>query len=214
VPYGVVLAQAFKSAAAKLGIRIVGSYVDTGPPPSYKPLAARIRRTGADGVFIAGFLVGGSSGTLIRDLRAGLGPGVRIMAPDGFADFTQLVNVAGAAAEGMTVSVAGLPNEQLPAPGKKFVAAFGAAVGERPTVTSVYAAEAVEVLLDAIARSNGSRASVIDQLFKTKVSNGILGSFSINRNGDTTAGAVTIYRIVHGSPTVFEVITPPPSLVR
>jgi ABC-type branched-subunit amino acid transport system substrate-binding protein len=70
------------------------------------------------------------------------------------------------------------------------------------------------VLLDAIARSDGTRASVIAEVFNERVSNGILGSFSFDRNGDTTAGAVTIYRIVRGSPTVFEVITPSPSLVR
>src|SRR6266567_2776317 len=45
---------------------------------------------------------------------------------------------------------------------------------------------------------DGSRASVTSNLLKTKVANGILGSFSFDRNGDTTAGAVTIYRIVGG----------------
>jgi hypothetical protein len=70
------------------------------------------------------------------------------------------------------------------------------------------------VLLDAIARSDGSRASATAELFKTKVTNGILGSFSSDRNGDTTVGAVTIYRIVRGKPTILSVITPPSSLVR
>ena len=77
--------------------------------------------------------------------------------------------------------------------------------GERPS----YWARAAEVLLDAIARSDGTRASVTAELFKTKIVNGILGSFSFDRNGDTTSGAVTIYRIVRGKPTVFKVIRPP-----
>ena len=47
-----------------------------------------------------------------------------------------------------------------------------------------------------------------------KVRDGILGTFSFDRNGDTTAGAVTIYRVVGGQPKVFTVITPSPSLVR
>jgi hypothetical protein len=46
------------------------------------------------------------------------------------------------------------------------------------------------------------------------VRNGILASFSFDRNGDTTAGAVTIFKIVNGKPVVYRVITPPPSLVR
>ncbi len=51
-------------------------------------------------------------------------------------------------------------------------------------------------------------------VFKTRVTNGILGNFSFDRNGDTTAGAVTIYQIAGGKPTVFTVIiTPPASLL-
>jgi hypothetical protein len=69
-------------------------------------------------------------------------------------------------------------------------------------------------LLDAIGRSDGTRASVTKELFETKVKNGILGTFAIDHNGDTTGGAVTFYKIVHGSPTVATVITPQPGLVR
>ena len=54
-------------------------------------------------------------------------------------------------------------------------------------------------MLDAIAASDGSRASVIEQLFNTKVTDGYLGSFEINENGDPSGaeGAVvgfTIYK--------------------
>jgi hypothetical protein len=46
------------------------------------------------------------------------------------------------------------------------------------------------------------------------VRNGILGSFEIDANGDTTAGGVTMYRIEQGKARVLDVITPPRSLVR
>jgi branched-chain amino acid transport system substrate-binding protein len=114
----------------------------------------------------------------------------------------------------MTVSAPGVPNEQLPAAGRQFVAAFGRAVGEVPGPYPAYAAQAAEVLLDAIGRSNGTRASVTKELLTTRVKNGILGTFSIDGNGDTTAGAITIYRITRGKPTVFRVITPPSRLVE
>jgi ABC-type branched-subunit amino acid transport system substrate-binding protein len=87
-------------------------------------------------------------------------------------------------------------------------------VGEAPESASIFAAQAAQVILDAVARSDASRASVTAQLFKTKVSNGLLGSFSIDRNGDTTAASITIYRIVRGKPMVMSVITPPASLVH
>jgi class 3 adenylate cyclase/ABC-type branched-subunit amino acid transport system substrate-binding protein/streptogramin lyase len=210
--YGLGIATAFESTAVRLGLTIVGR---TAVPalPRYKSLAKRVAKAHPDAVLIAGSF-DPSRVALIKELRRRLGSRVRLMAPDGFSSFAELVRLTGPAAEGMTVSVAGLPNGQLPVAGKAFVAAFGKAVGETPYVYSPFAAQAAEVLLNAIARSDGSRASVIAQLFKTRVSNGILGSFSIDANGDTTAGAVTIYRIVHGKPTVFRVITPPRGLLR
>ena len=52
--------------------------------------------------------------------------------------------------------------------------------------------EPAEILLDAIGRSDGGRASVIDEVYKTNVQDGIMGSFGLDANGDTTAGGVTV----------------------
>jgi ABC-type branched-subunit amino acid transport system substrate-binding protein len=96
----------------------------------------------------------------------------------------------------------------------RFVSEFEEAVGRPAQYYSVAAAQATEVMLDAIARSDGTRASVVRELFKTRVEDGILGTFSFDRNGDTTAGAVTIFRVEKGKEKVFAVITPPARLVR
>jgi DNA-binding SARP family transcriptional activator/ABC-type branched-subunit amino acid transport system substrate-binding protein/DNA-binding beta-propeller fold protein YncE len=207
-PYTSGIAADFRSAAARLGIKVVGSDVVDEQQPPFGSRIRRIRAAAPNAVFLALYGPDPDSGRLIRDLHAGLGARIRLMAPDSFTDFGELVRDAGAAAEGMTVSVSGLPNERLPARGKAFVAAFSRTVGETPTQFSAYWAQAAEVLLDAVGRSEGTRASVTAQLFKTNVKNGILGSFSIDANGDTTAGSVTIYRIAQGRPTVFDVITP------
>ena len=63
--------------------------------------------------------------------------------------------------------------------------------GKLPDPYTAYAAQAAQVLLGAIAKSNGTRADVASKLFNLKVTNGILGNFSINKNGDTTLGTVT-----------------------
>jgi ABC-type branched-subunit amino acid transport system substrate-binding protein len=73
----------------------------------------------------------------------------------------------------------------------------------------------MEVLLTAIEKSDGTRASVADNLLKTKVSDGILGTFSINANGDTSSNPVTQYKLLAGGKTTpFKTITPPASLVK
>jgi ABC-type branched-subunit amino acid transport system substrate-binding protein len=62
-------------------------------------------------------------------------------------------------------------------------------------------AQATEIVLDAIARSDGTRASVLSELRATEVKRGILGTFRFDDNGDMTPGWVPILRITRPAPT-------------
>ena len=210
--YGLGVATNFKNAATKLGLKIAGFEAWDPASTTYEPLATKIKRSGADAVFIGG-LVCDNGGKLVKDLNATLGSDVQLIAPDGFTPISAVVEGAGTAAEGLLVSVAGLPNSQLKGAGKAFIAGFGKVAGNEPDPYSVYAAQAAEVLIAAIARSDGSRGSISAQLFNTKVKNGLLGSFTINKNGDTSSNPVAIYKIKGGKSTDFKVIVPPVSLV-
>jgi hypothetical protein len=77
-----------------------------------------------------------------------------------------------------------------------------------PETYSVYTAQAAEVVLDAIAGSDGTRASVVRELFRTRVQDGIVGNFSITAAGDTTARAISAYRIQGGRRELLTVLTP------
>jgi branched-chain amino acid transport system substrate-binding protein len=210
--YGLGVASNFRNAAKKLGIAIAGFTAWDGKASSYEALATKIKSSGADAVFLGG-LICENGGKLIKDIHSAA-PGVQIMAPDGFTPVSAVVQEAGSSAEGATVSVAGLPNSQLRGAGKQFVSAFTKAAGGAPDPYSVYAAQAAEVLVTAIQKSDGSRADVAAKLFETNVTNGILGTFKIDANGDTTSNPVTIYRVKGGKQTDFKVITPPQSLVK
>ena len=56
------------------------------------------------------------------------------------------------------------------------------------------------MLLDAIEKSDGTRSSVTDEVYKTDVKNGLIGSFKLNKNGDLTGanGAATLFTIYEG----------------
>ena len=82
-----------------------------------------------------------------------------------------------------------------------------------PTRYAVAAAQAMDVLLDAVAHSDGSRASATSNLFTVRVSNGILGSFWITPSGDTTLNTVAIYHIIRGKVTTFTTVRVPDALV-
>jgi branched-chain amino acid transport system substrate-binding protein len=212
--YGQGVAGDFKNVLPGVGLTSAGFTAWDGKASSYEALANKIKQSGADAVFLGG-LICENGGKLIKDLRAGLGADVKILAPDGFTPISAVVDGAGAASEGIYVSVAGLPNEQLGAAGKAFVKDFGATQpGGQVDPYSSYAGQAAEVVLTAIEGSDGTRASITEGLFKTDVTDGILGSFKINENGDTNANPVSIYVIKGGKQTTFKVITPPTSLVK
>ena len=71
----------------------------------------------------------------------------------------------------------------------------------------------MDVLLNAIARSDGTRASVTNKLFATRVSNGILGSFWITPTGATTLNAIGMYRVTGGHVKAYATIKVPDTLV-
>jgi branched-chain amino acid transport system substrate-binding protein len=201
--FGVLWATAFETAARRLGLTVVGRNTWDPQATGYADLARRIARSRAEAVFVGG-LLDTNAARVVRDLRAGLGASVDLLAPDGLKNpgatsLTLLMDQAGRAALGVYVSLAGAVTERLPPAGTRFVRRFGktqAGVAIQPF--AVYAAQATEVLLDAIARSDGTRASVLEELFATRVRDGLLGSFTFDANGDITESPVTILRVVRG----------------
>ena len=88
-----------------------------------------------------------------------------------------------------------IPPEELPPAGQRFLDELAPA---EPPYAVAEAAQATHVLLDEIARSDGTRASVVEELFRTKVTNGILGSFSFDRDGHIVPAPVGIFRYEAG----------------
>jgi branched-chain amino acid transport system substrate-binding protein len=140
-----------------------------------------------------------SGGSVVRALRARL-PRVTLLGTDGFLPISQLFATAGPAARGMYVSLPGLTHVGLAPEGRFFVRDFAATQpGQAVQQTAVYAAQAAEVLLAAIARSDGTRASVTTQLLASRVNRGLLGTFRFDPQGDTTSNPITILRALQGS---------------
>jgi branched-chain amino acid transport system substrate-binding protein len=193
--YGGLMATGFETAARRLGLRVTGRASWDPHAGSYADVAERVARSRATAVFVGG-LLDTNAARVVRDLRRRLGPSVDILAPDGLTPLPLFVERAGSAALGAYVSLGGIVTERLPPAGARFVQRFGRTqTGVAVEPAAVYAAQATEVLLAAIARSDGTRASVVDELFRTRVANGLLGTFSFDRNGDISESPVTILRV-------------------
>jgi branched-chain amino acid transport system substrate-binding protein len=193
--YGGLMATGFETAARRLGLTVVGrSSWDPGAA-GYSALAERVAGSKAQAVFIGG-LLDTNAASVVRDLRARLGRSVDLLGPDGLTPLGLLVQQAGNGALGTYVTLGGAITERLSEAGARFAAQFARAHGGAAVEPStIYAAQTTEVLLDAIARSDGSRSSVLDELFRTRVRNGLLGTFAFDANGDTTESPITIIRV-------------------
>jgi branched-chain amino acid transport system substrate-binding protein len=196
--WGIGVATAFGTAATRLGMHVAGTGEWDRRARDYTGLAERVRRAGADGVYLAGYAIADNGARLIRDLRGRLRPRVPILAPDGFNEPAALVEGAGARAEGVVITLSAIPTQKLPPAGLRFAREFEQRFGALPCCYSVYAAQATHALLDAIAASDGSRAGVLRNLLRTRVHGGLLGDLAIDRYGDTTLTDIAVYR-VHGA---------------
>jgi ABC-type branched-subunit amino acid transport system substrate-binding protein len=110
----------------------------------------------------------------------------------------EVLELVGPAAHGVYVTTSDLPRAELelsPA-AERFIEDFG----DPDDGFVLEAAQSAELVLDAIARSDGTRASVLEELKASTVKDGLLGSFRFDRNGDVTPATVPILRITGSTP--------------
>jgi branched-chain amino acid transport system substrate-binding protein len=220
--YGKLMATGFATAARRLGLQIVGRASWDPGARSYAALARRAAAARPDAVFFGGVLDTNAAG-VVRAVR-GVAPDADVLAPDGLTPLLFFARDAGPAAQGAFVSLAGVVTERLPRAGSEFVRRFARTqAGAVIEPSAVYAAQAAQVVMLAVARSDGTRAGILDELFRTRVRGGLLGSFSFDARGDITESPVTILRVDEGpggravesveGGVVERVVRPSPSLV-
>jgi branched-chain amino acid transport system substrate-binding protein len=194
--YGLGVATTTRKAAEFVGIDVVGFEAWDPKAASYEALMKKIQSSGADGVFLGG-LIDENGAQVIKDKVAVLGPNdgdVQLFAPDGFTQ-QSTIDDTGPAVEGMYMSIAGVPIDQFSGAAQEFAETFTAEYlpgGGQIDPYAIYGAQAAQVLMDAIAASDGTRTDVIAKLFATEVTDGLLGSFTFDENGDPkdASGAV------------------------
>jgi branched-chain amino acid transport system substrate-binding protein len=87
--------------------------------------------------------------------------------------------------------------------GKKFFKDYSAKYKvASPDPYAIYGYEAMALMLDAIKRANAKGAltkqAVVDAVFSTKNRSSVLGTYSIDQNGDTSLTDYGIYKIAAG----------------
>jgi branched-chain amino acid transport system substrate-binding protein len=204
--YGLGVAKNFQGAAEALGMTVTGFSAYDPKQANFRAIFTRIKATNPEGIFIGG-LVDENSGQLINDKVAVLGPNngdVKLFLPDGFTTDAIFQRSEGGTpnAKDAFFSVAGVGIDKYTGAAKEFIDGFKQTLNGKPVDPyAILGGQAARVLLDAIERSDGTRTSVIDEIFKTKVTDGLIGSFEINENGDITGakGAALLFTIYKGT---------------
>ena len=221
--YGLGVAKNFQGAAEALGMTVTGFSAYDPKQANFRAIFTRIKATNPDGLFIGG-LVDENSGQLINDKVAVLGPnagGVKLFLPDGFTADAVFQRSEGGTpnAKDAFFSVAGVGIDKYTGAAKTFIDDFKKTIpGKSVDPYAILGAQAARVMLDAIENSDGTRADVIKQVFKTKIDNGLIGSFEINQNGDITGakGAALLFTIYKGTNKLetFKTAAPKANLVE
>jgi branched-chain amino acid transport system substrate-binding protein len=213
--YGLGVATNFRNAAEHLGIEIKGFEAYDATASSYEALFRGIGQTDPDAVFVGG-LIDENAGQLIEDKVKVLGPNagdVTLLLPDGFTTDAIFDPAEGGTpdAKDAFFSVAGVPTDEFKGAGAEFASAFQEEKlgGDPVDPYAIYAAQAAQVMIDAIAEAGDDRAAIIDAIFATEVTDGLIGTFSFDENGDPTGaeGAVVGFTIYTGTDALESVTT-------
>jgi DNA-binding SARP family transcriptional activator/ABC-type branched-subunit amino acid transport system substrate-binding protein/DNA-binding beta-propeller fold protein YncE len=200
--YGRALAAHAQRAARELGIDVIATHMHPDSPARARALGAKIAATRPDALYYAAVPYFGPPGkqlpafALVEELRRQLGSDVLILGPDAWIEGPAVFAELGDDARGIHASYQGVPVQRLGPAGQRFVEEFGATQpGGLVDKDAVYAAHAAEVLLEAIARSDGSRASVTEELLATDIEDGLTGDVSFDADGDVRPRPMQIVRL-------------------
>jgi branched-chain amino acid transport system substrate-binding protein len=206
-------ARSFVVAAQAAHLRLVGIQTFARDAKSYKTLAAGIAHLAPDCVMIAADTESGAA-LLTTDLAAAM-PTVKIFGTAGLAESTFTDPSEGGIPRSVDPRVVltspALGLNELPPSARAFNAAYERRFGS-PEPDAIFGYEAMSLMLSAIQHATdggteaAERSRVRTAIFATRDRHSVLGTYSINRDGDTTLERYGVYGIVQGRLTFREAI--------
>jgi branched-chain amino acid transport system substrate-binding protein len=200
--YGAGLGRNIESSAEQQGLDIVSNEAIDKNAANYRSLAAKADGAGADCMVFSG-ITANNAVQLYKDFAAAL-PDAKLYGPDGVAETgfsdPKEGGIPADVAARVKVTVATLSPDEYPEQGQRFFADFEQKYGEKhPNPYAIYGYEAMRLALDAIERSQtGEKPDILKALFESKDRESVLGTYSIDENGDTTLTDYGVYTIDGG----------------
>lgn len=197
--YGAAIALAVRTEAAAASLAAV-----RGPAT-----AASFKASGADAFFYgASPAAASSAATLLATVAESTG--AKLFVPSAL-DTTTFASKLGAASLHLYVSSPGyLPSDLTPA-GQQFVTQFQSASGHQPSLEAIFGYEAMKAVLAVLQQAGTSandRSKVVRAFLSINNRSSVLGTYSINANGDTSLAPFVFSRLRAGALVPFAFLTP------
>jgi branched-chain amino acid transport system substrate-binding protein len=206
-------ALSFAAVARRSAVRVIATdQYSLGA--NTRAVAASVAASKADCVLITG--LHDRAAAQLSERIAAVAPGVLLFGWSGLdvPAYTNPVDggLAPWVAPDLVLTDPGIAVSQYPRSGRRFEAAYARRYGSPPP-SAIYGYEAMSLLLDAIARATRGghlpvdRSTVLAALRHTQDRHSVLGTYSIDSDGDTTLDRYGVYRVTNGRPAFWKAMS-------
>jgi branched-chain amino acid transport system substrate-binding protein len=202
---GLDAAISFVLAAQASGLHVVATQMFEPRATNYTALAAGVAKTGANCVLVSA--IPDSNAALVTKQVALALPQARIFGSAGLAESSYVDpsqgGIPAAIDPRVLITDPTLAPSDYPPRGRAFFATYTKRYGE-PQPAAIFGYEAMSLMLEAIRRATDGgtdaarRSKVVDAIFDTRDRHSVLGTYRIDRNGDTTLRRYGVYTVVAG----------------
>ena len=185
--YGKGLADQVEKIGKEQGLEVLGNDGIDTKAANFRALGSKIKSSGADGFFFGG-ITQNKGVQVFKDVAAS-NPDIKMFGPDGVAESAFSEKLGSKVEKNVYITNPTLDPKEYPPSAQDFFKEFKTKYGKDPEPYAIYGYEAMSIVLEAIKNAGdkgNDRQAVVDELFKIKGRESVLGTYDIDENGDTT----------------------------
>jgi branched-chain amino acid transport system substrate-binding protein len=192
--YGQGLAEQFELAVKAAGGTIIAHEFTSDKAVDFRAILTGVKSKNPDFIYYAG--ADTQSAPLVKQAR---GLAMKATFASGEMSKTEdFIKIAGPAAEGSIVSLAGLPLDKMPG-GAGFTKRYKAKFGIEPTTYAPYTYDGAMAMMQAMQKANSSDpATYLPVLAKTDMKGVTSDHFAYDKYGDLRDAIITVYKCENG----------------
>ncbi|TAM05089.1 MAG: branched-chain amino acid ABC transporter substrate-binding protein [Paraburkholderia sp.] len=199
--YGQGLANEFEKTAKALGMKVLSHDATNDKAVDFRAILTKVKGENPDAIMFGG--MDATGGPFAKQAKQ-LGLRAKILAGDGVCT-ESLANLAGAAADNVVCSQAGMALERMDG-GAAFSAKYAKRFGHPIEFDAPFTYDTVYIIVDAMKRANSTDAAKILAAMPATDYKGVIGQTTFDSKGDLKHGVISLYNYKAGKKTLLDVV--------